>query len=58
MRADRKIAHAPRTAQIAQAVARMPSTCIGCTGCVGLCQAMLEVMMLPDVVLHAREPRV
>ena len=54
---DRKIAHAPRTTKLAQKVARMNSTCIGCTSCGGICQAMLEMMMLPDVVLNASGAR-
>ena len=57
MTTDRLIAHAPRTEALARNVARMTTTCIGCTGCAGLCQAMIEVMILPDVILNPREAR-
>lgn len=57
MMIERSIAHAPRTAALAQDVSRMTTTCIGCTDCGGLCQAMIEVVVVPQIVLHPRDPR-
>jgi hypothetical protein len=57
MMIERSIAHAPRTAALAQDVSRMTTTCIGCTDCGGLCQAMIEVVVVPQIVLHHRDPR-
>lgn len=42
---------AKRTTQLARDVASLDGPCIGCTECVGLCQALIEVMTMPEVIL-------
>ena len=52
MMTQRSIANAPRTTALAQDLSRMATTCIGCTDCGGVCQAVIEVVVLPQVILH------
>ncbi len=28
--------------------------CVGCSDCKGLCQALAELIMIPDLILHQR----
>ncbi|WGW02381.1 hypothetical protein [Tropicibacter oceani] len=51
MQSDRLIGHAPRTAAMGQQLTTIQGPCIGCKGCQGLCQALIEAMSVPDVVL-------
>ena len=37
---------------LAREVGAMRVPCVGCSGCRGLCEALIEVMVLPDVILH------
>jgi len=48
---ERKIANAPRTEALARDVAGLLGPCIGCTGCRGVCAAMIDAMVLPDLIL-------
>lgn len=38
----------------ADAIAELRRTCIGCAGCQGPCQALLDVALLPEAVLSPR----
>ena len=51
---DRKIATAPRTEALAHDVAGLADPCIGCEGCRGVCAAMIDAMVLPDLILATR----
>ncbi len=51
---DRKIATAPRTEALAHDVAGLPDPFIGCEGCRGVCAAMIDAMVLPDLILATR----
>lgn len=51
MQAQRQIGHAPQSRALARDVAALNGPCIGCDGCEGLCQALLEAMFLPDLIL-------
>lgn len=51
MEIERRIAHAPRVAELARACAALTGPCIGCTGCKGLCAALIEVVALPEIIL-------
>lgn len=51
MEIDRQIAKAPKTTEVGIAVSELGGNCVGCTNCQGLCQALIEVMTFPDVVL-------
>ena len=50
---DRKIASAPRTEALAHNVAGLNGPCIGCEGCRGVCAAMIDAMLVPDIILAA-----
>jgi hypothetical protein len=52
MEVERQIANAPKTTAVGVAVSEMGGNCIGCTNCRGLCQALIEVMSFPEVVLN------
>jgi dissimilatory sulfite reductase (desulfoviridin) alpha/beta subunit len=52
MEIERQIANAPKTAAIGVALSKEGGSCLGCTNCRGMCQALLEVMSFPEVVLN------
>lgn len=52
MQIERQIANAPRTNAVGAAVVGLGGTCVDCTNCRGLCQALIEVMTFPDVILN------
>jgi hypothetical protein len=41
-----------RMAALAQDLARLNAPCVGCADCRGLCRALIEVLVLPDLILH------
>ena len=51
MEINRKHGYAPRTSAAAAQVAAMAEPCVGCTDCQGLCQALIEAVVLPDILL-------
>jgi len=51
MKIDRKIGHAPATTRLAQDLSRVQGTCVGCEDCRGLCAALIEALMVPDLIL-------
>ena len=51
---DRKTAHAPRTEALAQKLVQTTGPCVGCPGCDGLCQALIDALTVPDAVLSKR----
>lgn len=55
MRIDRNIGHAPRTEAIGRKLIEASGRCVGCTECQGLCEELIEVLVLPDVVLKGKE---
>lgn len=54
MHHHRTMGQAPRTEALSRDVATLPGPCIGCVGCQGVCEALFEVMVLPDVILRDR----
>ena len=54
MQTSRKIAHAPRCHTLAQDIASMPSTCVGCTDCQGICAALIDALILPELIIRDR----
>ncbi len=56
MLSTRTVGHAPRTQALAQQTQAMTGPCIGCTGCQGICQALFDAMLLPDLILKERHP--
>ncbi|WP_299620890.1 hypothetical protein [uncultured Tateyamaria sp.] len=53
MTISRNIGHAPRTRALAEELNALNGPCIGCTGCEGVCQALLDALVVPDVVTKA-----
>jgi formate hydrogenlyase subunit 6/NADH:ubiquinone oxidoreductase subunit I len=54
---DRKIASAPRTERLAHDVAGLLGPCIGCEGCRGVCAAMIDAMVVPNLILGGESHR-
>lgn len=50
MQTDRLIGHAPRSRDFGEKYLAS-ETCIGCKGCTGLCQALIEALVVPEAVL-------
>ena len=55
MRIDRNIGHAPRVQAIGRKLMETPLRCVDWTECKGLCQELIDVLMLPDMVLKAKD---
>lgn len=41
----------PRTAALAADLADLQGPCVGCSDCRGLCMALIEALVLPDLIL-------
>ena len=54
MQTNRKIAHAPRSQALAKDLSMMPDPCVGCEGCQGVCAALIDAMLLPEIILRDR----
>lgn len=52
MQVERKIAHAPRTVETGRKIVLLHETCVGCTGCRGICREFLELLTLPEAVVR------
>lgn len=52
---ERNIAYAPRTRALAGDIAGLRGGCVGCKDCSGLCDALMEALYLPGVVLREKE---
>ena len=47
----------PRSAHLAelgQAMGELRGPCIACEGCAGLCAALIDVLLVPDLVLAGK----
>ena len=54
MTSDRFAAHAPRSQALSMELATLQGPCIGCTGCQGVCAALIQAMTLPEIILRDR----
>lgn len=52
---NRDTGSARNTAQLAQELAGLHGPCVGCKDCQGLCAALIEALVLPDVILSRGE---
>lgn len=50
----REIGHAPRVRALAKEINHFNSPCIGCTDCDGICQALIEALVVPGIILKER----
>jgi len=55
MRIDRNIGHAPKTESIGQKLIEASGRCVDCPECQGLCQELIDVLVLPDLVLKGKD---
>ncbi len=51
MAIQRSVGFAPRVQKLANDIQLIQGSCIGCTDCRGLCEALLEAMTLPELLL-------
>jgi formate hydrogenlyase subunit 6/NADH:ubiquinone oxidoreductase subunit I len=54
MQLNRTIGHAPRTEALVRDVANLPGPCVGCAGCQGICEALFDAILIPDIILRDR----
>ena len=54
MKIDRYSGHAPRSRELAAQLAATSTQCVGCEGCAGICSALIDAMLLPDLFLRDR----
>lgn len=52
MQIERKTGYAPKVETIAAAAALVKGPCIGCPGCRGMCDALIEALSVPEAVLN------
>lgn len=55
MTTTRKPGHAPRTQALATELNALNVPCIGCPGCEGLCQALIDAVVVPATILKGRD---
>jgi hypothetical protein len=56
MQIERLVGHAPQVTKVGRDIFKIKGPCVGCADCGGLCAALLELMTLPDAVLHRGRP--
>lgn len=54
MNRSREVGHAPRVRALAREIDTCSGPCIGCSECDGLCEALIEALVVPQVVLKNR----
>ncbi|WP_146347834.1 hypothetical protein [Falsiphaeobacter marinintestinus] len=51
---SRSKAVTPRLSALSVDLDQLQGPCVGCADCVGLCEALLEALFVPDVVLSRK----
>ncbi|UWQ37338.1 hypothetical protein PNH50_17105 [Leisingera aquaemixtae] len=51
---SRSKSDAPRVKALSAKVSGLQGPCLGCTNCVGLCEALIDALVLPDLVLSRK----
>ncbi|MDF2371914.1 MAG: hypothetical protein P1V21_14115 [Rhizobiaceae bacterium] len=51
MNIERRIGYPFKAAELEQNLARLKEACFGCADCRGLCTALIEAMLLPDLIM-------
>lgn len=54
MSITRQAGAAPNTADLAQQISGLSQPCVGCTECQGVCEALIDALVIPGVVLKSR----
>ena len=55
MQAERTIGHAPRTQALARDLENLQGPCVGCPGCLGICQALFDAIQSQPKNYQERE---
>ncbi|MDF3416258.1 hypothetical protein HKX54_17435 [Sulfitobacter sp. M57] len=56
MHAQQAIGYAPRTRALARDLEAQHMVCVGCDDCRGICQALLDSILIPNLILKDRRP--
>lgn len=51
MQIDRTKPATPRVTALAGDISSLQGPCVGCTDCVGLCEVLIDTLVLPDLIL-------
>ena len=51
MEIDRSKADTPRLRALSVEISGLQGPCVGCESCDGLCMALIDALVLPDVIL-------
>lgn len=51
MQISRTKAETPRIDALSQQLAGLMGPCVGCSDCDGLCMALIDALVIPDVIL-------
>jgi len=54
MERKRKIANTPRMRTVVEQVQSLRGPCVGCKECRGVCDALIDAVVLPDLILRAK----
>ena len=54
MHISRNKAAAPKVQALATEVSGLQGPCVGCTNCVGLCDALIDALVLPELILSRK----
>ncbi|MEX0303969.1 MAG: hypothetical protein AB3N24_16240 [Leisingera sp.] len=54
MQISRSKSTAPKVKALATVVSELQGPCVGCTNCVGLCEALIDTLVLPDLILSRK----
>ncbi len=54
MQISRSNAAAPKVKALATKVSGLQGPCLGCSNCVGLCEALIDALVLPDLILSRK----
>jgi len=54
MQINRSKADASKVKALATEVSGLQGPCVGCSNCVGLCEALIDALVLPDLILSRK----
>ncbi|MBY6056907.1 hypothetical protein [Leisingera daeponensis] len=54
MQISRSKATAPMVKALAAALSGLRRPCVGCSNCAGLCDALIDALVLPDLILSRK----
>ena len=54
MQINRSKPETPKLEALAGQVSALQGPCVGCSDCVGLCTALIDTLVLPDMILTKR----